>query len=234
MGTFWPSNRLLTQALAASLLLHLLVALLLPRLTWSAGSATIETISFVHLMAIEVQTPRPKIREIPAAAPQRAAAPHIARVVQARPKPVQVPAHRVPPRHIALRAAAPSIGVTRPGAVSQTEAQSTSTPAAPVTAPPPEVATATRHDTGGFMPLGAQQPNPVLDPSVFGALQKLRVHVTLIVTVGPDGRTENIDFQPPIDSSIEAQIRTMLASAAWDPAVCGAGVACEGQATIKL
>ncbi len=74
----------------------------------------------------------------------------------------------------------------------------------------------------------------MLDPGVRQQLSALGTHVTLIVTVGNDGRTENVVFQPPIDSQLESKIRSLLADASWDPAVCGGGVSCEASATIKL
>ena len=54
------------------------------------------------------------------------------------------------------------------------------------------------------------------------------------MTVGEDGRTEEVAFDPPIDPQTESRIRSLLADANWDPAVCGGGVACEAHATIKL
>jgi hypothetical protein len=74
----------------------------------------------------------------------------------------------------------------------------------------------------------------VLDPDVRKQLDGMGAHVTLTVTVGEDGRTENVAFDPPIDPQLEARIRSLLADATWDPAVCGGGVACEASATIKL
>ncbi|MGB9650580.1 MAG: hypothetical protein WCB01_02135, partial [Candidatus Cybelea sp.] len=85
-----------------------------------------------------------------------------------------------------------------------------------------------------YLPFGAQQPDPVLDPDVRKQLDALGAHVTLIVTVGEDGRTENVSFRPPVDPQLETRIRSLLADASWDPAVCGGGVSCEAQATIKL
>jgi hypothetical protein len=234
MGTFWPNNRLLTQAFAASLMLHVLIATVIPAMTWSPSATTIETISFVHLMHITVATPKPKIRQVAATAPHRAPAAHLAPIVHVRPRLVNLKRPRVLALPTAKAAAAPFVAAAQPGGTTQQRGEP-STPAAPVTAPPQqEVANATKHDMGGYAPLGENEPNPVLDPAVYKALAKLAVHVTLIVTVGPDGKTESIDFQPPIDVSIENQIRTMLANASWDPAQCGVGVACEGRATIKL
>ncbi len=90
------------------------------------------------------------------------------------------------------------------------------------------------HRPSGYLPFGAEQPDPVLDPNIVRQLSALGVHVTLVVTVGDDGRTESVAFQPPLDPSLEGRIRSLLADANWDPAVCGGGVACEGHATIKL
>lgn len=76
---------------------------------------------------------------------------------------------------------------------------------------------------------------PVLDPHVRAQLTaRFNVRVTLIVTVGDDGRTKRVEFHPPLDPQTEAQIRRLLADANWDPAVCGGGIACQGIATIKL
>jgi hypothetical protein len=89
-------------------------------------------------------------------------------------------------------------------------------------------------DRGGVLPFTAAQ-DPVLDPGVRAQLQqRFAVHVTLLVTVGEDGRTKRVVFQPPIDPQVEQQIEALLADANWDAAVCGGGVSCEGTATIKL
>src|SRR5262249_38607624 len=128
---------------------------------------------------------------------------------------------------------APVVGESQVGTgtaakATQTEPQPSATPAER------SVASVGSHETGGYLPFGAQQPDPVLDPSVLKQLGALGIHVTLVVTVNEDGKTENIDFVPPIDPRTEKQIQSMLADAAWDPAVCGGGVSCEGHATIKL
>jgi hypothetical protein len=106
--------------------------------------------------------------------------------------------------------------------------QATSTPANRA------VASVGGHDTGGYMPFGAEQPDPVLDPGIRKQLVSLGVHVTLVVTVGEDGRTKSIVFDPPVDQQLEGRIQSLLADASWDPAVCGGGISCEGRATIKL
>ena len=74
----------------------------------------------------------------------------------------------------------------------------------------------------------------MLDPGVRKQLETLGTHVTLVVTVGNDGRTESVTFDPRLDPALENRIRSLLADASWDPAVCGGGVACEATATIKL
>ena len=75
----------------------------------------------------------------------------------------------------------------------------------------------------------------MLDPRVKSALiQRFNVHVTLLITVGDDGRTKKIEFRPPLDAQTQRAIQTLLADASWDAAVCGGGVSCEGVATIKL
>lgn len=89
-------------------------------------------------------------------------------------------------------------------------------------------------DVGGLMPFGAELPVPVLDPRVVERLRRLHVRVTLLVTVGNDGRTKSVVFQPPVDPLVEQRIVALLSDAAWDAAVCGGGIACPGQAVIKL
>jgi hypothetical protein len=84
------------------------------------------------------------------------------------------------------------------------------------------------------MPFGAEQPVPVLDPVVLKQLTALGVHLTLTVTVGDDGKTKTVAFDPSIDDPMKSRIQGLLADASWDPAVCGGGVACEGTATIRL
>jgi hypothetical protein len=124
----------------------------------------------------------------------------------------------------------------RPAASAQLsthQAAAAPSPAPATTVAPRSVAGGGASDRGGVLPLGAMQ-DPVLDPSVRAQLAKLAVHVTLIVTVGEDGHTKRVEFQPPLDTQTEQTIESMLASANWDAAVCGGGVSCEGTATIKL
>ena len=89
------------------------------------------------------------------------------------------------------------------------------------------------HAGGGFMPFGADA-DPVLDPKALGQLQALGLHVTLTVTVGDDGKTKSVNFHPPLDPQLEAQVRALLATANWDPAYCGGGVPCQKDTNITL
>ena len=224
----------MTGSSLASLALHGLAAVLIPALVWMPSSAPpVETISFVHITRIQI-VPPPKPQPQP-----RAQAPHRAPVVvlnttrQVELAKVQTRRTASPPPAIPREeAAAPVVGsVQQAGTGSgagQAAPQSTATPAART------VASVGARSNGGYLPFGAEQPNPVLDPGVLKQLSGLGIHVTLIVTVGDDGKTETVDFDPPVDPQIEKQIRSLLADAEWDPAVCGGGIACEGRATIKL
>lgn len=220
--------------LGTSVALHLLLALLIPSVVWfSSSSQTVETITFLHVPRITLTTPRPHIEPARATAPKHALVPRVAKV---NPHPVTPRS-----RHILSK---PKSQVTQaPIVSSQTNVASsvggnavTATPQAPSTPAQHDVASAPseKHQEGGYLPLGAEQPDPVLDPAVRKALAALSVHVTLIVTVGDDGKTKSVVFQPPLDASLQNKIQSMLADASWDPAVCGGGVPCEGRAVIKL
>lgn len=229
------ARRRMEKASLASVGVHVLVALAIPALAWTASTSTpVETVSFMHIMRIAV-VPRPRP---PAPAPRAVA-----------------PRHNVKPtitfaNHIHMVAAAPQrhaphtpvVATNAPaapavGAVTQAGTGAAAAVSAPDTTPSPEVravsSTGTHRD-GGYLPFGAQQPDPVLATAALKQLGALGAHVTLFVTVDEEGRTENIVFQPSIDPQLEARIRELLADASWDPAVCGGGVACEGRATIKL
>jgi hypothetical protein len=217
-----------------SLALHLLLALCIPSIVWfSSSRQTIETITFLHVPRITIETPRPRIEPSRATAPKHAAKPQIAKV---HPQAQAPHARRVLSKPKTEQTEAPVLSAqprVETGAV--TNAVET-TPQAPSTPAQHEIASAPseRHQEGGYMPLGASQPDPVLDPNVRKALAALDVHVTLLVTVGDDGRTKSVVFQPPLDQQTEAKIQAMLVDASWDPAVCGGGVPCEGRAVIKL
>lgn len=245
----WDGNRLLWRALAASLGLHLLLALFLPVLTMqvSGGLQPVEAVSFARLM--HVQRERPAAQSLPAALQQtqhRAPKVRFARTKAELSAPSRKSTSRPPaqagpagtvaaaPRMVAARNAPL---YARPAA--RADVSTRQAPAAP--SPRPQTTLATRaaagngsSDMGGTLPFGADQP-PTLDPSVLAQLQKrFSLHVTLIVAVGEDGHTKSIVFQPPLDSQTENAIRALLADATWDAAICGGGVSCAGQATIKL
>jgi pyruvate/2-oxoglutarate dehydrogenase complex dihydrolipoamide acyltransferase (E2) component len=220
------------RATLASLGVHVLVALSIPALAWTASSsAAVETVSFTRIVHIELSRPHKPQPPPRAAAPHKSVAPvvNFNHVELAR----TAPSRQAPPQR-AVATEAPAA----PAVATQQQAGQGSAPDADVqTTPSPEiraVASVGTHQTGGYLPFGAEQPDPVLDPGVRKQLDTFGVHVTLVVTVGEDGRTESVDFQPPVDAGIEARIRSLLADASWDPAVCGGGVSCEGQAVIKL
>jgi hypothetical protein len=221
-------------ATIASVAIHVAVALAIPALAWTASSApAIETVSFTHILHIQVVPPRAP------APPPRAVAPRVnvkPTINFANHVPVIA---AIPRRHASPTPVVASNAPAAPaaGAIQRAGTGTTDSNAAPNVTPSPaarEVASIGQHRVGGYLPFGAEQPNPVLDPGVRKQLDALGTHVTVLVMVGEDGRTESVYFDPPIDPQIENRIRTLLADASWDPAVCGGGVACEGRATIKL
>lgn len=241
---------LFERALIASLGIHLLIALFLP--AWmpaqSPGLQPIEAISFARLMRVQIQ--RPKAAAPAVALPdtkQRSQRVTFARhknelsadtrKPRARPTAVNAPEGKTAaaPRQYESRQAAPLYARAPASAVPVSSSVSTaqSTPQPQVSADARAVAGVGAADRGGVLPLGATQ-DPVLDPGVLSQLSRRFSHVTLIVTVGDDGKTKSVNFQPPLDAQTERQIETILASANWDAAVCGGGVSCEGVATIKL
>lgn len=247
----WDGNRLLWRALAASVALHLLVALFLPVLTAevSSGLQPVEAISFARIARVEIQ--RPAHASLPAAVPhtvhhsaQASLARTRAELTAKSRKPHAMPSAQAAPRGQATAASAPRYVAStshalyaRPVASADVSVQQAQ--AAP--APQPETTQAARPvngngttDRGGMLPLGASQ-DPVLDPGVLAQLQKrISAHVTLVVTVGEDGHTKHVVFKPPLDADTEHAVEALLADATWDAAVCGGGVSCEGTATIKL
>lgn len=245
----WNGNRLLWRALAASVALHLLLALFLPVWTAqvSAGLQPIEAISFAHVARVEIQ--RPAAASLPAAAPSTAhRAPvvsfsrHKAELTAHTRKPVaRVHAHSGPtgkhaaaPKLIAPHAAPLYARPAVTAQISTQQAQAAPSPQPAVTQGTHPVNSTGASDRGGSLPFGAAQP-ATLDPLVLAELQKrFAVHVTLVVTVGDDGHTKGIVFQPPLDPQTERAIRALLADANWDAAVCGGGVTCQATATIRL
>jgi len=220
-------------ATLASLALHVLAVLAIPALAWTASSATpVETVSFVRILHIQIVPPKPAL-------PPRAIAPHHEPTptinFASKTHVVRTMPHRnaSPEPAVATNApAAPAVGtITRAGTGS---AESNGAPNATPSPASRAVASVGTHQNGGYLPFGAEQPDPVLDPGIRKQLEALGAHVTLIVTVGDDGRTENVLFDPPVEMQLESKIRALLADASWDPAVCGGGVACEARTTIKL
>lgn len=231
MGATWGSNRLLYRAIVLSLALHLVLALFFPALaTFEGNGPSIETISFVHTIRISVLPAKPVAHERPATAPVKAVVPQIAPQHRATSRPAE---HAAPPAPLSR---APLVGAEpRKGSgIAQVES---SAPPAAVAATPQAANVAsneTHENTGGYMPLGAEEPTPVLDPAIRKSLAAIGIHTTLTIVVDATGKTKNVMFSPSVDANVENQIRTLLASAHWDPAICGAGIACEAQATIKL
>jgi hypothetical protein len=249
MQRTFDDNRLLWRALAASLGLHLLLALFLPFWTMevSGGLQPVEAVSFARIVRVQVQ--RPASQRLPAAvqktphrAPQVSFARHKAEL--------SAPTHRATAQPTAQAgpqgrlAAAPRLVAAqnaplyaRPGQSAQVaavQAPPAPSPQPAATLQPRAVPGQGTSDRGGMLPFTADQP-ATLDPAVLAQLHKrFSVHVTLIVTVGDDGRTKDVQFAPPIDAQTESAIRELLASANWDAAVCGGGVSCVSKATITL
>ncbi len=229
MGALWPDDRLLQRALIASLVLHLIFAYFIPSLSAFQGvGPTIETISFVKMVRMTIQRPAVNVRV--AQAPKRAPIVSIskdARTLGTSPSPRQTAV--VTTRE---NSAITTASKTQTGAAA---AVSANTPTAtPATDQSQSVAsTQTRQQTGGFMPLGASDV-PVMDPGVLKQLQTLGIHVRLTIVVDENGKTKGVTFNPELSSALETSIRSILASAQWDPAYCGGGIPCEGTATITL
>jgi len=222
------------QATLASVAIHVAAALAIPALAWTASTAVpIETVSFAHVLHVEIVPPRPAHPPPRAVAPRLDPHQHINLASHLRLIAVLLHRHASPEPAIATNApAAPAVAsLQRAGTgVGSGDAAPNATPTPAVRA----VASVGTHQSGGYLPFGAEQPDPVLDPGVRKQLDALGTHVTLTVTVGEDGRTESVAFDPPVDPQLEGLIRSLLADASWDPAVCGGGVACEARATIKL
>ena len=228
-----PPQRL-GRATLGSVALHVLAALSIPALAWTASTApAVETVSFARVEHIVIVPPehRPQPKAV---APHRSVVPKVTLVAEHVELSKTSPRHSSspPPANQSARSSAPALApnsVAGAGTVAgDAEPRATATPVSR------EVASVGTHDAGGYMPFGAEQPDPVLNPSVRRELDTLGVHVTLIVTVGEDGKTKNVAFDPAVDSALQSRIESLLADASWDPAICGGGVSCEGRATIKL
>ncbi len=232
MGKALARNHFLGTALLLSLLVHGFVAFVFPPFSHVSAVSPVEIISFDKTKRIEIE--------------------HRATVASHRSRPpvrIAVPPHPKQPPVLSSKRA-PNGGTPPPAAVAEAAAPAPVTAnlangaVAPQRVAPGPRATATvdtvktaateRHVAGGYMPFGASDPTPVLEPAALAGLQKLNVHVTLLIVVSDDGRTKSVTFNPPLGHDIEDQIQTLLASANWDPAYCGGGIPCESTTTIKL
>jgi hypothetical protein len=229
-------NRLMTRALLASLVLHGVFALVLPLPRAGLSTAPIEKITVVHVQRIQIVH-----RTVPApAARPRATARHITHAhtthnVAMATTPHHAPKVRATP--VAIAAAAVST-VVRSG-VEEPQHHSAVYSAAPVPSPseapqPEPQAPVQQNPPGGYMPFGAEEAQPQIDAHALQALERLNVRVTLSVVVSDAGKVKSVTFSPALDPALEAQIRALLDNAKWDLAYCGAGIPCEGTATIKL
>jgi hypothetical protein len=222
------------RATFTSVAIHVLIALSIPALAWTASTnAPVEIVSFTRIMHVEISHPRPPQPRPRAEAPHKSAV----RVVDFANK--RELAHTMPRSNSPSQRVASTQAAAAPAVAAVQHAGEGSAPATvvPQATPSPEartVASVGNHQVGGYLPFGAEQPDPVLDPAVLKQLNSFGIHVTLVVTVDDDGKTESVLFQPPVDPQLETRIRSLLADATWDPAVCGGGVSCEGRAIIKL
>ncbi|MGB6986281.1 MAG: hypothetical protein WBD74_09955, partial [Candidatus Aquilonibacter sp.] len=212
MGTV-ARNRLLYRALLASLALHFVLFAFIPPLASVEGAQNVELLSFVRIQTVRIQTPKPKV-EPPAKAAVAGPVPIIskAHAPTIAMRPVQhAPASAAPQRQVA-----PVLGSAQPGSIAEvTHPPLVATPSATPGTPDQSDATS-RQAVGGYMPLGADEPAPILDPAVRKELLALGVHVTLTIVVDSTGRTKSVAFEPPLDDNVEKQIRSLLASAQWD------------------
>jgi hypothetical protein len=227
------SRRFLGRALAASLALHLLIALAVPELSERPGTRPeIDTISFQRVTRIAIdQPPRqvPALRRVAAVRPPQA----VKAVRHAEPalKPAPVAALGTPaPRPVTQPHPAPAASEA-PAAIAR--AAASPVPIAPATPAAREVANV-EHPPAGYMPFGAEERDPVLDPGVRKQIEALGVRVTIEIRVTDDGRTKDVVFQTPVPHDVESQIEALLADATWDPAYCGGGIPCAGAVTLKL
>ncbi len=212
----------MSAALAASLALHLgLIALLPSLVAVRSRRPSVATIAFAQVTRIELartrRTPQPRSSPTPA-----------------HPRPVApAPASLRPAPHRATIASAP---IAHTAAPAPPRPAPSATPGPPATASPMPVrlASTERLDRGGYMPFGARQAEPVLDERTARRLRALALHATMRVRVDGSGRIVALSFTPPIDAASRERVLALLADASWDPAVCGGGLACTGETTIRL
>ncbi len=211
-------DRRLTWAVLASLALHLCFAAVFPPGTTAQSRPVV--LSLVHVARIGV------VRRTPTPPPP----PRIAKAV--RVFAVRAPRRSTP---LALRRPRTAVRVARPLAVAAPQVAAAMPSAAPTTVPSAIAPLPARaRSAGGYMPFGAREDDPVLDPRVLQTLRLLGVHTTLTVLVGEDGKTKSVTFSPPLDPQIENEIEGALADANWDPAYCGGGIPCAKSTIIKI
>jgi hypothetical protein len=224
LSTTQSNSLLLYRALPAALLIHLVLLALIPPLASAPAARSIEFLAFVRSIPIRIERPQQRPAK-PAAIVRR---PELAiktpRIVE---HPVKSAVTRAPDAKAVATVSHAAVSGTAPLTVSATPAPSV----APQTT---QSALPAKAVSNGYMPLGADEPIPVLDPAVRSALFALGVHVTLTIDVDANGHTKRIAFAPALDADTEQRIRDLLTSATWDPAVCGGGESCEGQAVIRL
>ena len=252
MERWWRDDRRLASALAASLVLHALLALLVPNVRSSVPAPdTLETISFTNSQHASVRTAHPAV-----AAPAHAIAAKAA-VAPKRPPRASKPrtATRPVSRSHAPARVRPLAGATAAShafAVARQNgtpaplpsASTAATAAAPAQTPAPaalshkadqQVArSAGTSESGGAFAFGDVHP-ATLDPAVTRELlRRFKVHADLLVSVSEDGKTQSVEFHPGLDAAVERAIRDLLKEAHWDAAVCGGGLTCDWKGTIKL
>src|SRR5438477_5592018 len=205
------SGQTLRRAFAASLGIHLVLALIFP--LWPTaqpqGPEAVSTLTFAHIAHIHIEK-HADARPLPVAMPRtthRSSTVSFARKhselsaknrnPRSRPTPVNGPQ--------GLVAAAPRLVPARQPVPLVARAPGTRVPKeptlqrAPGPVPNPQgtanvvVSGSGANDRGGVSPFGAEQP-PILDPRVRAALlQRFNVHVTLVITVDEDGHTKKIE-----------------------------------------
>jgi hypothetical protein len=220
------------RATLGSVAIHVLAAISIPALAWTMSDAPpVETVSFTHILHVQIVQPQKPAPRPRAAAPHYNVSPSLNFAQKIAVVKVRQHQHSDKAPVATNAPAAPTMST-----VAQAGDATGSGSAMPQTTPSPSARAVASLDShaGGYLPFGAEQPTPVLNPAVRKQLDAIGTHVTLVVTVGDDGHTTSIIFQPPLDPQTESRIRNLLADASWDPAVCGGGVSCEAQATIKL
>ena len=249
----WKENARFRIALYVSLGLHAIAALLFPTLASPPAptSETLTTISYQRVQHVALQSRPSPPHSVAAVTAKRVVLPHIVRRRASAPT-RKAPAAKPRPRAIAKPtpgavvqkrtfavgqpSASPVPSTPAPVAMTKTAAPSLAAPSA-APAPPQRLEVPNSHGSGARSGLGmfGEVQDPALEKPVMDQLmRRFKINVTLVVTVGDDGRTKQIEFHPPVTPAVENQIRSLLADANWDPALCGGGIACEGKATIKL